>query len=167
MNTTSVSAGGATFTSEGASNNFLQLNLDVDQALADIFLRGVNPFSVEIPSIGVAGGSADLIDLDLGASGPARRFFGHPLTYLVPLVGVVGALPAVRSLLRPPPVDADGVALPVADLVWAVVRRTARGQSPFQADAGHIHHRLLRLGLGALLAQGTVVAFVAAGIGEA
>ena len=38
------------------------------------------------------------------------------------------------------------VALPVADLVWAVVRRTARGQSPFQADAGHIHHRLLRLG---------------------
>jgi hypothetical protein len=65
VNTTSSSAGGATFTSQGESNNFLQLNLDVDQALADIFLRGVNPFSVEIPSIGVAGGSADLIDLDL------------------------------------------------------------------------------------------------------
>ena len=27
----------------------------------------------------------DTIDLDLGASGPARRFFGHPLTYLLPL----------------------------------------------------------------------------------
>ena len=38
------------------------------------------------------------------------------------------------------------IALPVADLIWAVVRRTARGQSPFKADAGHIHHRLLRLG---------------------
>lgn len=57
----------------------------------------------------------DLIDLDLGASGPARRLFGHPLTYLVPLVLLVGALPGVRTLLRPPPVDADGVALPVTD----------------------------------------------------
>ena len=39
------------------------------------------------------------------------------------------------------------VAVPVADLLFAVVRRTVRGQSPFTADAGHIHHRLLRRGL--------------------
>ncbi|MGH4033931.1 MraY family glycosyltransferase [Actinomycetota bacterium Odt1-20B] len=38
------------------------------------------------------------------------------------------------------------LALPLADLVLAVVRRSWRGQSPFAADKGHLHHRLLRIG---------------------
>ena len=50
------------------------------------------------------------------------------------------------ALMSPIIVVVAAIALPVADLIWAVVRRTARGQSPFKADAGHIHHRLLRLG---------------------
>ena len=50
------------------------------------------------------------------------------------------------ALVSPIIVVLAAIALPVADLLWAVVRRTARGQSPFAADSGHIHHRLLRLG---------------------
>ncbi|MFJ5016982.1 MraY family glycosyltransferase [Streptomyces griseoluteus] len=38
------------------------------------------------------------------------------------------------------------LAVPVADLILAVLRRTYRGQSPFQADKGHLHHRLLQIG---------------------
>ncbi len=38
-------------------------------------------------------------------------------------------------------------ALPLADTGFAVVRRLIHGQSPFQADKGHFHHRLLALGL--------------------
>ncbi|MFD7920037.1 MraY family glycosyltransferase [Streptomyces sp. NPDC059740] len=38
------------------------------------------------------------------------------------------------------------IALPVADLVLAIVRRTWAGQSPFAADRGHLHHRLLQIG---------------------
>ncbi|MFI0721746.1 MraY family glycosyltransferase [Streptomyces sp. NPDC021224] len=38
------------------------------------------------------------------------------------------------------------IAVPAADLVLAVVRRTWRGQSPFAADRGHLHHRLLEIG---------------------
>jgi UDP-GlcNAc:undecaprenyl-phosphate GlcNAc-1-phosphate transferase len=38
------------------------------------------------------------------------------------------------------------IAIPAADLVLAVVRRTWRGQSPFAADRGHLHHRLLEIG---------------------
>ncbi|MBR7837321.1 undecaprenyl/decaprenyl-phosphate alpha-N-acetylglucosaminyl 1-phosphate transferase [Actinospica durhamensis] len=38
------------------------------------------------------------------------------------------------------------VALPVADTVMAVVRRTRAGRSPFSADAEHMHHRLLQIG---------------------
>jgi predicted secreted protein len=52
------------FSSSGTSNNFLQLNVDVDQALADIFLNGVNPFTASF-DVGVAGGTAELLDLDL------------------------------------------------------------------------------------------------------
>lgn len=52
------------------------------------------------------------------------------------------ALPAWLPLLVPFVV----IALPMIDFVWAVVRRLARGQSPFHADSGHLHHRLLQLG---------------------
>ncbi|MFG1811249.1 MraY family glycosyltransferase [Streptomyces sp. NPDC049040] len=38
------------------------------------------------------------------------------------------------------------IAIPAADLVLAVVRRTWKGQSPFAADRGHLHHRLLEIG---------------------
>ncbi|GAA3121111.1 hypothetical protein GCM10017687_38490 [Streptomyces echinatus] len=38
------------------------------------------------------------------------------------------------------------IAVPTADLVLAIVRRTWRGQSPFAADRGHLHHRLLEIG---------------------
>ncbi|MFD5462280.1 MraY family glycosyltransferase [Kitasatospora sp. NPDC127059] len=38
------------------------------------------------------------------------------------------------------------IALPLADLLLAVVRRTWAGQSPFAADKRHLHHRLLQVG---------------------
>lgn len=38
------------------------------------------------------------------------------------------------------------IAIPAADLVLAIVRRTWNGQSPFAADRGHLHHRLLDIG---------------------
>jgi UDP-GlcNAc:undecaprenyl-phosphate GlcNAc-1-phosphate transferase len=39
------------------------------------------------------------------------------------------------------------LALPLADMVWAVIRRTAQGEPFFVGDRGHIHHQLLRRGL--------------------
>lgn len=52
------------------------------------------------------------------------------------------AIPAVMPLLVPVLI----LFIPLFDMTWAVVRRLARGQSPFAADAGHLHHRLLRRG---------------------
>jgi hypothetical protein len=49
---------------DGASNNALQLDLDIDQALADIFFGGVNPFDVSV-SAGFAGASLELLDADV------------------------------------------------------------------------------------------------------
>ncbi|MER8012720.1 MraY family glycosyltransferase [Streptomyces griseoluteus] len=51
-------------------------------------------------------------------------------------------VPAYIPLLLPLSI----IAIPAADLVLAIVRRTWRGQSPFAADRGHLHHRLLEIG---------------------
>jgi UDP-GlcNAc:undecaprenyl-phosphate GlcNAc-1-phosphate transferase len=37
--------------------------------------------------------------------------------------------------------------VPIIDTFWVIVRRISRGRSPFSPDRGHIHHRLLDLGL--------------------
>ncbi len=52
------------------------------------------------------------------------------------------AIPPILPILVPVAV----VFLPLLDTVWAVIRRLARGQSPFHADSEHLHHRLLRRG---------------------
>ncbi len=62
------------------------------------------------------------------------------------------------------------LALPMADMVMAVVRRTKAGRSPFSADKQHLHHRLLQIGhskvravlimyLWAIMISGVVIAF--------
>lgn len=57
---------------------------------------------------------------------------------------VAGAtlLPAILPILLPVAV----MAVPLADMVLAVVRRTRAGRSPFAPDKQHLHHRLLEMG---------------------
>ena len=38
------------------------------------------------------------------------------------------------------------LAIPLLDLIWAVVRRARSGKSPFAPDKLHLHHRLLDTG---------------------
>ncbi|MFI9236682.1 MraY family glycosyltransferase [Streptomyces sp. NPDC053079] len=99
---------------------------------------------------------------------PARIFMGDSGSMLIGLVLAAGAIsvtgqvdpdalklwagseraavhtmvPVYIPLLLPLTV----IAVPVADLLLAVVRRTWKGQSPFAADRGHLHHRLLEIG---------------------
>ena len=40
------------------------------------------------------------------------------------------------------------LAVPIVDVLFAIVRRTASGRSFAQADMGHLHHRLIQLGHG-------------------
>ena len=40
------------------------------------------------------------------------------------------------------------VAIPATDLVWTVLRRLSRGRSPIRPDNEHMHHMLLKAGLG-------------------
>ncbi len=90
---------------------------------------------------------------------PARIFMGDSGSMLIGLMLAASAV-AVTGTVDPTVVSrADLVPaflpvllpfavllLPLLDLVLAVVRRTAAGQSPFAADRLHLHHRLLDLG---------------------
>lgn len=40
------------------------------------------------------------------------------------------------------------LSVPLVDAVYIVIRRIREGKSPFLADAGHFHHRLLQIGWG-------------------
>ena len=51
-------------------------------------------------------------------------------------------VPTVLPLLLPLAV----IAVPLIDLLLAIVRRTRAGRSPFAPDKQHLHHRLLELG---------------------
>ncbi len=57
-------------------------------------------------------------------------------------VKTASAIPAFMPILIPALI----LIIPLIDIIWAVTRRLLRGQSPFHADAGHLHHRLLRRG---------------------
>src|SRR5207248_1125408 len=80
---------------------------------------------------------------------PARIFMGdagsHFLGFTLAAISVLSiAKGAVVISLAVPLL---GLALPIADTAWAIVRRRIRGRSIASADAEHIHHRLLDFGL--------------------
>ncbi|OEV00312.1 MULTISPECIES: MraY family glycosyltransferase [Streptomyces] len=99
---------------------------------------------------------------------PARIFMGDSGSMLIGLVLAAGAVSitgqvdpdlmvehtgSVKSavhtmvpLYMPLLLPLSIIAIPVADLVMAIVRRTWNGRSPFAADRGHLHHRLLEVG---------------------
>ncbi len=63
-------------------------------------------------------------------------FFGYTLA----LLSILGTAKVAVALLV--------LGIPIIDTFWIIVRRLASGRSPFSPDRGHIHHRLLDLGLG-------------------
>ena len=80
---------------------------------------------------------------------PARIFMGDAGSQFL---GFVLGAASVMGLLKFHTIVSFFVPLlalfvPLADTAFAVIRRLVRGQSPFHADRGHIHHRLLDLGL--------------------
>lgn len=79
---------------------------------------------------------------------PARIFMGDTgalfLGYAMAVMSVQGVfkLHAVLAFLVPLAI----FALPLGDTVFAVLRRICAGKSPFTADRGHLHHRLVDMG---------------------
>jgi UDP-GlcNAc:undecaprenyl-phosphate/decaprenyl-phosphate GlcNAc-1-phosphate transferase len=68
-----------------------------------------------------------------GTSG--TMFIGYTLAVL----SILGSAKVAVALLV--------LGVPIIDAFWIIVRRLFAGRSPFTPDRGHIHHRLLDLGL--------------------
>ncbi len=79
------------------------------------------------------------------------RWNFHPATIFVGTSGVmvIGYSLAVLSILGTAKVAVALLVLgvPIIDTFWNIVRRLATGASPFTPDRGHVHHRLMDLGL--------------------
>ena len=74
---------------------------------------------------------------------PASIFVGTSgvmfMGYTLALLSILGWAKVVVALLV--------LGVPIMDAFWIIIRRLAAGRSPFSPDRGHIHHRLLDLGL--------------------
>ena len=60
--------------------------------------------------------------------------------YTLAILAILGTAKVVVALLV--------LGVPIIDTFWVIVRRVLGGRSPFTPDRGHIHHRLLDVGLG-------------------
>lgn len=80
---------------------------------------------------------------------PAKIFMGDTgstfLGFILAAISIEGAIKGAAALAIGIPLLALG--LPIFDTAFAIVRRAANGKPIMQADKGHLHHRLLDLGL--------------------
>lgn len=83
-------------------------------------------------------------------SNPAKIFMGDTgslfLGYTMSVLSVSGLFKVHTALSFLIPLSIFG--LPLFDTLAAIVRRVAHGKSPFAADRGHLHHKLMDMGLG-------------------
>jgi UDP-GlcNAc:undecaprenyl-phosphate GlcNAc-1-phosphate transferase len=74
---------------------------------------------------------------------PARVFIGttgvFAVGYALAVLSILGSAKVAVALLV--------LGVPIIDTFWIITRRVLSGHSPFEPDRGHIHHRLLDLGL--------------------
>jgi UDP-GlcNAc:undecaprenyl-phosphate/decaprenyl-phosphate GlcNAc-1-phosphate transferase len=79
------------------------------------------------------------------------RYNFYPASVFVGTSGVMfmGFTLAVLSILGTAKIAVAllVLAVPIIDAFWIIVRRLAQGRSPFSPDRGHLHHRLLDVGL--------------------
>ncbi len=105
---------------------------------------------------------------------PAKVFLGDGGTHFVGYWLAVLSLQATRSTLSTTPSDVPILVsilllgVPIFDTTWAIVRRLRQKRSILQADRGHLHHRILALGLServtVLLLYGVVAALCAVAV---
>ena len=80
---------------------------------------------------------------------PAKIFMGDTgsmlLGYTMAAISVMGSVKTAATVALVVPVIVLG--LPILDTLFAIVRRRINGRPVFQPDKGHLHHRLLAMGL--------------------
>ncbi|GAA0785093.1 MraY family glycosyltransferase [Hathewaya limosa] len=80
---------------------------------------------------------------------PASIFMGDAgsqlIGFLLAAISIKGAIKSATAFSLAVPILAFG--LPIYDTIFAMIRRKINGKPMMQGDKGHLHHRLLRMGL--------------------
>ncbi|WP_432406977.1 MraY family glycosyltransferase [Wukongibacter sp. M2B1] len=81
---------------------------------------------------------------------PAKIFMGDTgslfLGFMLAAISINGFIKGATALAMVVPILALG--LPIFDTTFAILRRALNGRPIMEADKGHLHHRLLSIGLG-------------------
>lgn len=80
---------------------------------------------------------------------PAEIFMGDTgslfLGYCLGTLSIAGNFKSVTAMTLITPLLV--LLVPIADTLWAIIRRVRQGRSPFSADKHHFHHKLLNKGM--------------------
>jgi len=80
---------------------------------------------------------------------PAKIFMGDTgsmfLGYMLAAISILGTVKSAATIALVVPIVALG--LPIMDTAFAIIRRYSSGRPIFKPDKGHLHHRLLEMGL--------------------
>ncbi len=103
-------------------------------------------FDVAVLTAALAGGIIGFIRYNFN---PATIFMGDTgsmfIGYMLAAISVYGAVKTATTVALIVPAIALG--LPILDTAFAILRRYSNGRPIFQPDKGHLHHRLLAMGL--------------------
>jgi UDP-GlcNAc:undecaprenyl-phosphate GlcNAc-1-phosphate transferase len=105
-----------------------------------------NFWAVAILTAALAGSALGFLQHNFN---PAKIFMGDTgsmfLGYMLAAVSALGTVKSAATIALVVPIVALG--LPIMDTAFAIIRRFNSGQPIFKPDKGHLHHRLLAMGL--------------------
>ncbi|PAB58306.1 glycosyltransferase family 4 protein [Anaeromicrobium sediminis] len=111
------------------------------------YIQNPNNIVVMVLTLSVAGSAIGFLPYNFN---PAKVFMGDTgslfLGYILSAISILGVLKGATAIATIVPVLALG--LPIFDTAFAIIRRFLNGKPIFEADKGHLHHRLLSRGLG-------------------
>ncbi|MDT8903749.1 glycosyltransferase family 4 protein [Anaeroselena agilis] len=105
-----------------------------------------NFWTVAIMTAALAGSALGFLQHNFN---PAKIFMGDTgsmfLGYMLAAVSILGTVKSAATIALVVPIVALG--LPIMDTAFAIIRRYTNGRPIFKPDKGHLHHRLLEMGL--------------------
>lgn len=103
-------------------------------------------YATAIITIAITGAALGFLPYNFN---PAKIFMGDTgamfLGFILSAVSIQGAVKSAAAIAIAVPILALGV--PVFDTIFAIIRRIMNKKPIMEADKGHLHHRLLALGL--------------------
>lgn len=127
---------------DGLAGSVITANT-ITLAILAITLTPANPVSALVGFI-LAGSMLAFLTFNFN---PAKIFMGDSGAlfsgFLLATISITGVMKVATIAILLPFVV---LAVPIIDITYASLRRISKGQSPFVADAEHIHHKLLHAG---------------------